>query len=159
MRKDGVVGGVRGIDGGAGFAIGDLEVCAGSVWARDEADSERLDWPVEAVLQGELQGVGTAGEVGVAVTPGVEIARPAESLALRATAVLADVVDEDDGEVVVSLQQAQVAEQAGHVGGAVLVPPVQPDEGIEEQEARGDLGEGRRACADPPRDRGGGRAR
>jgi hypothetical protein len=122
LREDGVVGGVSGIDGGAGFAIGDFEVCAGSVWARDEADGERLDGLVEAVLQGELQGVGTAGEVGVAVTPGVEVTRPAEGLSLGATSVLPDVVDEDDGEVVVSLEQAR-SPSSPDVGGAVLVAP------------------------------------
>ena len=96
---------------------------------------------MEALLEGELQGVGAAGEVGIAVTPGVEIARSAKSLALGTPAVLADVVDEDDGEVVVSLQQAQVTEEAGHVARGVFIPTVEPDEGIEDEEPRLDLGE------------------
>ena len=52
-------------------------------------------------------------------------------------AVLARVVDDDDGEVVGALQLAQVAEQGGHLAGLVLVDAMQAHEGIEQEQARG----------------------
>jgi hypothetical protein len=51
---------------------------------------------------------------------------------LRATAVLARVVDEDDGHVELTLQCAQIGEDCGDGPAVVFVATVQPHEGIEE---------------------------
>ena len=106
-------------------------------------------WGASACGQDEPEGGGrrrgpmfdAEGEVGVApaqvevgVAPGVQVPGAAQRLpAETGRGVLAQVVDDHDGESVVALERPQLTEQRGHVGGGVFVGAMQADEGIEEQ--------------------------
>jgi hypothetical protein len=57
-------------------------------------------------------------------------------------AVLASMVHDEDGDVVLALQGAEVAEQGGDLAGVVLVDAVEPDEGVEHEEAGCELADG-----------------
>ena len=96
------------------------------------------------VLDGEDEGVIAAAQVEVGVAPGVEVTRAAQALAgLRAGgAVLAGVVDDDDGDVAFALQLAEVGEQRGDLAGVVLVDAVQPDERVEQEQSGREAADG-----------------
>src|SRR5580692_2283376 len=55
---------------------------------------------------------------------------------------LTGVVDEDDGKSVAALQVAQICQQGSDVAADVLVDAVQPDEGIEDEQAWLERGNG-----------------
>lgn len=65
----------------------------------------------------------------------MEVGAAAECLAGVPASALGHVMDDDEGEVVAAVEFAEEAEEAGDVGGAVLVEAVKADQGIEEQEA------------------------
>ena len=52
-------------------------------------------------------------------------------------------MDEDNGDRVLPLERAQATEELAHVCRRVFISSVEPDHGVENQEARLDLGEGR----------------
>jgi hypothetical protein len=111
--------------------------------------------PAPPRLPGEHSGQGAAAdrqaeptfaapEVEVRVAPGVKVAGAAQGLPLLSAAavlaemmaVLAEMMDEDDGERALPLERAKLAEQDAHLAGRVLVDPVKPDERIKHEEAR-----------------------
>src|SRR5580658_10493758 len=110
-----------------GFAVG----------GGDEPEGEGVGWGGGAMLDGERQGALLSAQIEVGITPGVEIAGAAKILAcLPAAAILACVVDDEDGEIEVALQGTQVAEHGGDLSGVVLVDAVQAHEGIEDEQPR-----------------------
>ena len=86
------------------------------------------------MLEAEAEAVLTADEVGVGVAPCVQVGAAAKRLAELGAAALAHVVDDGDGDVVLSLQVTEQAEEAGDVGCAVLVEAVQAHEGVEQEQ-------------------------
>lgn len=114
----------------------DFEVGGGAVGAGDEPELDGAGSGGGAVLGDEDDPVGAVamGQVGGVVGPGVEIAGASEGLAEVGAAAFAHVVNEDDGDVVLSLELAQEAEQPRDVSAAVLVEAVKSHEGIEEEE-------------------------
>lgn len=89
------------------------------------------------MLDGEDERVLLSADVEVGVTPRVEVATAAESESrLRARrAVLAGVMDDEDGDVELPLKGAEIAEESGDLAGVVLVDAVESNEGIEDEEA------------------------
>ncbi|HQP45073.1 MAG TPA: hypothetical protein PLV66_15510 [Thermoanaerobaculales bacterium] len=77
-----------------------------------------------------------AQQVEVAVGPGVEITGAAQGLAWLVCRGLADVVDQDDGDRVATLQLAEPVEQEGDVASGVLVGVMETDQGIEDEQSR-----------------------
>lgn len=75
-----------------------------------------------------------AAQIEVRVTPGMEVAGAAKTLAGLRAAILPGVVDDEHGHVEVALQGAEVAEDRGHLSGVVLIDPVQADEGVEHEQ-------------------------
>src|SRR6266545_96354 len=93
-----------------------------------------------AVLDCEGEIVAVASEIEVGVAPGVELRGAAQGLAgAGAAAALLRVMHECDGDAVAPLQFAQVGEDRGDLAGGVLVDPVEPNEGVEDKEARPEL--------------------
>jgi hypothetical protein len=90
------------------------------------------------VLDGEGEVALLTSQVEVGVTPGVEVPGAAETLAglPAGAAVLAGVVDDEDGDVEVALERAEIAEEGGDLPSVVLVDAVEADEGIEHEQAR-----------------------
>ena len=84
--------------------------------------------------QGQLGAFAAQVEIGVA--PAMEFAGAAQGLAGTAgVGVLAGVMNQEDGQLELALEFAQVGEQRGDLGGVVLIDPVQADQGIEDQQA------------------------
>jgi hypothetical protein len=73
----------------------------------------------------------------------VKVARAAERLTAMSARALADVMDEDDGDVEVALDLAQRAEELSDLARRILVERMKAHQGIEEEEARPELGESR----------------
>ena len=91
--------------------------------------------------QGQLGA--SAAQVEIGVAPAVEFAGTAQGLArTAAVGVLAGVMHQQDGQLELPLEFAQVGEQRGDLGGVVFIDPVQAD-----QADRGSAGRGRR-CLD-----------
>ena len=90
------------------------------------------------MLDREEKSVFLATDVEVGVSPGVEVAASAKRLAgLRASAaIFACMMHDENGDVVLALQRAEVAKQRGDLAGVVLVDAVQAHEGIEHEETR-----------------------
>ena len=86
-------------------------------WVAAETHDQWVWRPVAAVLDDERRLPLALEQVGVAVAPGMKVPRPAEGLAGLGGARLADVMDEHDGDVVLALECAQVAEDVGDVAG------------------------------------------
>ena len=83
--------------------------------------------------QGQLGSFAAHVEIGVA--PAVEFAGTAQGLAGTAgVGVLAGVMNQEDGQLKLALQFPEVGEQRGDLGGVVFIDPMQPDEGIQDQE-------------------------
>lgn len=85
------------------------------------------------MLDAQAQPAVASAQVEVAVTPGVEVARAAQRLAILAGAVFAQMMDEHESEPMGALQGAQLAEQRAHLAGAVLVDAVQAHQRIEQE--------------------------
>jgi len=130
--------------GGIVLGLTELEVEVALVVVADEMQGDGIDGGGGAVLDGEPELVALLPQVEGGVDPCVEVAAAAEVLSgVAGAAVLAGVVDDDDGEVVLALQLAQVGEQARDVAGVVLVEPVQAYEGVEQEHAGRALGDER----------------
>ena len=122
VRRIVVCGVVAQPQGGALAVIGELErdiVEAGGGAVLDAHD----DLPL------------SSAQVQVAVAPGMEFGRPAQSLAGPCGGVLSGVVHEHDGGAEPSLQLAQESEDGGDVGDGVLVDTVQAHQGVEDKQA------------------------
>ncbi len=103
------------------------------------AEQSESDWFARAggaVFGGEPELLSLTADGEGGVDPGEEVSRAAQALATGMAAVLAGMVDDHEGEVVGSLEFAQVAEDGGDVLGLVLVDAVQSHEGIEHKESR-----------------------
>lgn len=86
------------------------------------------------MLDGESEIIAVTAEKEVAVAPGVELRRAAQSLAVaEASGALLGVVDDDDGEMMLTLEMAQKGEQGSDLGGRVFIAAMQSDEGIEDE--------------------------
>lgn len=72
------------------------------------------------------------------ITPGVQVPRAAQRLAVRAAGagVFAQMVDEDEREAVLALERAELAEERGDFPGRVLIDPMQAHKRVEQEEAR-----------------------
>jgi hypothetical protein len=105
-----------------GLARGEGEVDDGVV-AGHELKAQRIGRGCGAVLDGEDEGVLVPAHVQIGVAPGVEVAASAKRPAgLRAgAAIFACMMHDEDGDVVLALQGAEVAEQRGDLSGVVLV--------------------------------------
>ena len=94
------------------------------------------------MLDDELERRAPAREIEVRVAPGVKLGGAAQGLAAAGGGgALLGVVDEEDGEVVETVELAQEGEQGGDVAGGVLVDAVQSHERVEHQEARTTTGD------------------
>ena len=90
-----------------------------------------------AMLGSEQELAAMAAEQEEGIGPREEVAGAAEALpGLPDRAVLAGVMDDEDGSVMGALQLAEVAKERGDLSGVVLVDAVQPDEGVEDEEPR-----------------------
>jgi len=72
----------------------------------------------------------------------VEVAGAAQGLSGVCGPALAHVMDDEDGEVVMALQVPEEGEQFGDIPCVVLIAPVKPDQGVEEDQARPDAAGG-----------------
>src|SRR5438552_9610788 len=91
-----------------------------------------------AVLDAEDELAVAAAEIEVAIAPSVQVPRAAQRLAVRAAGpgVFAQVVDEDESELVRALERAQLAEDRGHLARRVFVDPVQAHQRIDREGPR-----------------------
>ena len=90
-----------------------------------------------------------AAEVEVGIAPGMEFGGASQGLAGADVAgALLGVVDDDDGDAVAALQLAQIGEQRRHLAAGVLIDAMQAHEGIEDEQARLQLGDGRIEASD-----------
>ena len=95
------------------------------------------------MLDGESEIIAVTAQIEVAVAPGVELRRAAESLAVtKAVGAFFGVVDDDDGELMLALKIAQKGEQGSDLGARVLIDAMQADEGVEDEQARPIGGDG-----------------
>src|SRR5689334_4061589 len=109
----------------------------------DERDLHRLQRRGGAVLDRESEGISFAAEIEVAVAPGVELGSTAQRLAgTNVAGTLLGMVDDEHGKGVAALQLAQIGKQRGDLAAGVLVDAVQAHEGIEDQKARLQSGNG-----------------
>jgi hypothetical protein len=90
----------------------DGEMGAGAVGAGDKLELERIDGRGRTMLTDELERVGVPLQVEVRVGPCPEVPRATQSLSRMAGAVLADMVDQEYGEVEGALELGQTGEQA-----------------------------------------------
>ena len=112
--------------------------------ARDQTQAEGRRCGCAAMFDDELAFVVVAREVERRIRPGREVAGAAELLGGMGGGRLAHVVDEQDGDVVLTLQGAQGAEHGRDVAGAVFVEAGdKPDEGVENEQS------GRVMCEGP----------
>jgi hypothetical protein len=87
------------------------------------------------VLDDEQEAVIAPAEVEVAVPPGMEIARAAESPPVGLSGgILAQVMHDEDGHGVLALEGAELPEQRRDLGGRVLIEAMETDQRIEDQE-------------------------
>jgi hypothetical protein len=107
------------------------------VVASDELEAQRIRSRCGAMLDREQHGVLLSAEVEIGFAPGVKVTAAAERQAgLGAgTAVLLCAVHDEDGDVMLALQGAEVAEQGGDLAGVILVDAVETDEGVEHEQA------------------------
>jgi len=91
-----------------------------------------------AVLDGEAELIAIAAKIQETVHRRVEISGAAEPLTILGArrAVLASVVYDDESEIVLALESAEISEERGDIAAVILAQAMQPDEGIEEQQAR-----------------------
>jgi hypothetical protein len=115
--------------------VDDVEV-DGPVVARDEGEVEGIRSGSCAMLDGDGEMIAEATDVKGAVGPGVEVAGAPEGLAgVCPEAALLGVMDDEDGDIVLALHFPEEGEESGDLAGAVFIDAVEPDEGIEEQDA------------------------
>ena len=124
-----------GSDGGA--VVGELEPRAAEI-VQSEDDVERVWRGGGAVLDGDGELVLGATDVEGAIGPGVEISRAAEALPGLGSsrAVLASVVHDEDGDIVLALHLAKKGEESRDIASAVFVDAVEADERVEQEQAR-----------------------
>lgn len=102
-----------------------------------------LGGAVGSVLDGEAQALALPSQVQVGVPPCMEFAGAAQGLpSTSVSCVLAGVMDEHDRAAVSTLQLSQESEQRCDRSRHVLIDPVQPHEGVENQERGLHLGDG-----------------
>jgi hypothetical protein len=121
----------------------ELEAGAAGVVGGEE-QIERIGRGGGAVLDRDGELVLGATHVEGAVGPGVKIAGAAEALpSLGARgAILAGVVDDENGDVVLALHLTQKGEEGGDIAGAVFVNAMKSDERVEQEQARSNRTEG-----------------
>jgi tetratricopeptide (TPR) repeat protein len=113
----------------------DLEGEGISVRAQAERDA-RARWR-RAMLDRERELGVVPAQVEVRVAPRMKLGAATQRLALaQAGRALAGVMDDDDGELVVTLEVPQVRQEGRDLGAGVLVDAMQPHEGIEDEERR-----------------------
>lgn len=95
------------------------------------------------VLGGEGEGLLVAAEVEIGVAPAVEFARTAQGLAgPGGVGILAGMVHDEHGELELTLELTQEAQERGDLGGFVLVDAMETDQGIEHEQAGTTLRDG-----------------
>ena len=95
------------------------------------------------MLDGESEMIAATAQKEIGIAPSVELGGAAESLAVtEAAGALLGVVDDDDGELMVALEMTEEGEQGSDLGGRILIDAVQADEGIEDEQARAESGDG-----------------
>ena len=130
-----------------GWRFDDLE--RESIGALSEFERHARHGRSGAVLDGQgdiavFAGIAVAAEVKVGIAPGMELGGASQGLTGADVAgALLGVVDDDDGDGVAALQLAQIGEQRRHFAAGVLIDAVQAHEGIEDEQARAPLGDGR----------------
>lgn len=90
-------------------------------WVLLELQADELGAGVGAVLDVQLQALLPLDHVQARIEPGVQVAGPSQGLPGLAGAGLADVVHQADGDLVVSLDLAQEAQQLADLARAVLI--------------------------------------
>ena len=133
---DALIDGSR-LGGVLGLRIGLDRPQGEGVIALGEFESDAGDGGGGAVLDGQDDAVVTvAAEVEVGIAPGMEFGRSAQGLTgADRTGALSGVVDDGHGDGVTPLQFAQEGEQWGDLTADILVDAMQPDEGIEHEQA------------------------
>ena len=91
-----------------------------------------------AVLDGHDDVPVAAPQVEIRIAPGVQFAAPAQGLSRPCGAALSGMMDEQHGGPEAALDVAQEAEDGGDLGDGIFVDAVQPDEGVEDDEAGAD---------------------
>ena len=86
------------------------------------------------MLDAEQEGVASAGQVEIGVTPRPEVAASAEPLTGKVGSVLAGMVDEEDGGVEGAGELSESGEDGGDLASVVFVGTLKTDVGIEDQE-------------------------
>jgi hypothetical protein len=94
------------------------------------------------VLQGQEDFLSFSGKVGVGVTESVQVGAPSKRLTRLGVGALAGVVDEDERQLEGSLKMAEVSQEPRDILGAVFIQRVQPDQRIEEEKPRPEVGDG-----------------
>ena len=119
-------------------------------WAGAKVLRERWQTHIDAALArpvlvvDDFAGIAVAAEVEVGIAPGMELGGASQGLAGADVAgALLGVVDDDDGDGVAALQLAQIGEQRRHFAAGVLIDAMQAHEGIEHEQARAQIGDGR----------------
>ena len=101
-----------------------------------------------AVLDGQrdiaaVAGVAVAAEVEVGIAPAMELGGAAQGLAgADVASALLGVVDDDHGDGVAALQLSQIGEQRRHLTSGVLIDAMQTHQGIEDEQAQLQVGDG-----------------
>ena len=94
-----------------------------------------------AVLDGHDDLPVAAPQVEIRIAPGVQFRAPAQGLSRPCGAALSGMMDEQHGGPEAALDVAQEAEDGGDLGDGIFVDAVQPDEGVEDDEAGADAPE------------------
>lgn len=130
-----------GIGGCSGEYDGEMGV---DILTRDEVEAQWIGSRGSAVLDGEQQAILLSSDVEIAISPCVEITAAAERQASlgAGTAIFAGMVYDKDGDVVLALERAEVAEQGGDFAGIVFIDPVKTNKGVEHEQAWPELADG-----------------
>jgi len=132
-------GGNRSRRFGAGRGVEELKVGDGLM---GEPKGHRVWGTGPAVLDGKESVIAPGGEKQGRVVPGSEVAAAAQAVAELTGGRLAHVVDEEEAERELALERPERAEERRDLGGGVLVDASDPDEGVEDEQTRRDLGDG-----------------
>ena len=87
------------------------------------------------MLGGKSQLGTLAPHIEIGVTPAVEFAGTAQGLARAAgVGVFAGMMNQQDGQLELALEFAQVREQPGDLAGVIFIHPVQSDQWVQDQQ-------------------------
>ncbi len=122
--------------GGWGLRFGDLQ--GGSLWQGCDLELEIVQVGSGAVVGGEQDALLAPAQDENVIGPREQLGTSPQGLSGAGAAVLAGVMDEQDGGVAAALQLAQAVEDGCDLAHGVLVGAMQADQGVEDEQARPD---------------------